>query len=202
MSEATNETHGPAIGQSMGESIYREFNDRVSYDGLLHAACDVAGMPDPRELTLLNERNASLLATVSSLAERRVDVVEDDSSMTLDLARLDAKLNAVIELVNRLALPSAALPPRVSMRFNAIGAELPLGHLPEPGAHVLLRIHFDACRALPLELPGLVVAPPTGGMGLVVFEGLGELVREAIEKLAFRQHRRQIAESRQTARPI
>jgi hypothetical protein len=196
-----------AAGEATTVTIYREFSDRVSYDGLLHVACDIAGMPEPRELVLLNERNASLLATVSSLDERRVDVVEDDSALTQDLARLDAKLNAVIELVNRLALPTAALPPRIAVRFNAIAAELPLEKLPAPGTRVLLRIHFDACRALPLELPGQIAPAAEGAatdrhVGLVVFEGLSEAVREALEKLAFRQHRRQVAEARHTARPI
>jgi hypothetical protein len=191
-----------AAGEATLVTIYREFSDRVCYDGLLHVACDIAGMPEPRELVLLNERNASLLATVSSLDERRVDVVEDDSALTQDLARLDAKLNAVIELVNRLALPTAALPPRIAVRFNAIAAELPAEKLPVAGTRVLLRIHFDACRALPLELPGHIAPAADDHVGLVVFEGLSEAVREAIEKLAFRQHRRQIAEARHTARPI
>jgi hypothetical protein len=184
----------------MSRDIYHEFADRVSYDGLLHAACEIAVEPEPREMALLNERNANLLTTVASLSERRADTVEEDSLLTQELARMDAKLNAVIELVNRMALPSAALPARIALRFNALAAELPRKNLPDPGKRVLLRIHFDACRALPLELTGQVVHTPDRDVGLIAFEGLSEAVRDAIEKLVFRHHRRQVAEARQTVR--
>jgi len=184
----------------MSQDIYREFSDRVAYEALLHASCTLAEAPDARELALLNERNASLLTTVGSLTERRADTLEDDSAVLQELTRIDAKLNAVIELVNRMALPSAALPPRVEVRFNAWAAELPRKILPDPGKRVMLRIHFDACRALPLELPGQVVHAPGAHVGLVAFQGLSESVRDAMERLVFRQHRRQVAEARQMVR--
>jgi hypothetical protein len=184
----------------MTGDIHQAFADQVSYEGLLHVSCEVAPALEARELALLNERNASLLLTLASLVERRADGAEEDSALNQELARLDAKLNAVIELVNRLAMPSIALPPRVAVRFNALAAELPAGFLPAPDSRVMVRIHFDACRALPLELPGHVLAG-SGDVGLVAYDGLGEAVREAILKLVFRQHRRQVAEARHTARP-
>jgi len=185
----------------MTQDIHQAFADQVSYEGLLHVACEVATALEPRELALLNERNASLLLTLASLVERRAEGVEEDSALNQELARLDAKLNAVIELVNRLALPSIDLPPRIPVRFNALAAELPRRFLPAPGSRVMLRIHFDACRALPLELPGHVLAGAGEDLGLVAYDGLAEIVREAVLKLVFRQHRRQVAEARHTARP-
>jgi hypothetical protein len=185
----------------MTQDIHQAFADQVSYEGLLHVSCEIAAMPEPRELVLLNERNASLLLTLASLVDRRADGVEEDSALNQELARLDAKLNAVIELVNRLALPSVDLPPRIPVRFNALAAELPRRFLPAPDSRVMLRIHFDACRALPLELPGRVQEGSAGELGLVAYDGLAETVREAILKLVFRQHRRQVAEARHTVRP-
>jgi hypothetical protein len=184
----------------MSQDIYREFADRVSFEGLLHVGCEPAAPLEARELVLQNERNVSLLTTVTALSERRADTVDDDNAIAQELVRLDAKLNAVLELVNRLALPAALLPPRVAVKFNALAAEIPRKLLPQAGQRVQIRIHFDACRALPLELTGQVVASPGRDVGVVAFEGLSEAVREALEKLVFRQHRRQVAEARQAVR--
>jgi hypothetical protein len=101
-----------------------------------------------------------------------------------------------MEIVNRLLLPQSSLPPRMSLRFNALGAVLPWDCLPPVGQPVLLKLHFDVCRALPLELPGTRQAGPTDGKGFVAFDGVSEPVRDEIERLVFRQHRRQVAEAR------
>ena len=185
----------------MSDEGWTAFSDRVAWDAVFHATCDTVARPDPSALALINDRNASVLVAVSALMDRRSDTAEDDNALTQEVARLDAKLNVLMEIVNRLLLPQAGLPPRVALRFNAAGAVLPWSGLPAVGQPVLLKIHFDVCRALPLELPGVRTAGPSDGKGFIAFEGLTEAVRDGIERLVFRQHRRQIAEARAHFRP-
>jgi hypothetical protein len=185
----------------MSEDVWNSFSERVAWDAGFHATCDAAARPDVAELAFINDRNANVLVAVSALMERRSDSTEDDSPLTHEVARLDAKLNVLMEIVNRLLLPQSGLPPRMPLRFNASGAVLPWASLPAAGQPVMLKLHFDVCRALPLELPGVRLAGPTDGKGFVGFEGLTEAVRDGIERLVFRQHRRQVAEARAHARP-
>ena len=165
----------------MSDEGWLEFSERVAWDARFHATCEPGPRPDPAALALLNDRNASVLVAVSALMDRRSDTSEDDSPLTQEVARLDAQLNVLMEIVNRLLLPQSGLPP--------------------VGQTALLKIHFDACRALPLELPGVRLAGPTDGRGFLGFEGLTEPVRDGIERLVFRQHRRQVAEARAHVRP-
>jgi hypothetical protein len=185
----------------MSDEGWVEFSERVAWDARFHATCEPGPRPDAAALALINDRNASVLVAVSALMDRRSDTSEDDSPLTQEVARLDAKLNVLMEIVNRLLLPQSGLPPRIALRFNASGAVLPWDGLPAVGQTALLKIHFDACRALPLELPGVRLAGPTDGKGFLGFEGLTEPVRDGIERLVFRQHRRQIAEARAHVRP-
>jgi hypothetical protein len=185
----------------MGDEGWKAFFERVAWEAAFHATCEPAPRPDAAALALINDRNASVLVAVSALMERRGDSADDDSPLSHEVARLDAKLNVLMEIVNRLLLPQSGLPPRLPLRFNAAGAVLPWAGLPPVGQPVMLKIHFDACRALPLELPGTRLAGPTDGKGFVGFEGLSEAVRDGIERLVFRQHRRQVAEARAQARP-
>jgi hypothetical protein len=189
-------------GGRMNDESWKAFTDRVAWDSRFHAVCVAAERPDAAELALINDRNASVLVAVSALVDRRSDTGEDDSPLTQEVARLDAKLNVLMEIVNRLLLPQAGLPPRIPVRVNASGATLPWDGLPPVGAPVMLKLHFDACRALPLELPGVRMAGPTDGKGFIAFDGLAEPVRDGIERLVFRQHRRQVAEARALARPL
>jgi len=187
---------------TMSDEGWTAFSDRVAWEARFHAVCETRERPDAGELALVNDRNASVLVAVSALMERRSETTaEDDGALSQEITRLDAKLNVLMEIVNRLLLPQALLPPRIPVRFNAMGAVLPWDGLPPTGQHVMLRLHFDACRALPLELPGVRLAGPSDGRGFIGFDGLSEPVRDGIERLVFRQHRRQVAEARAQARP-
>jgi hypothetical protein len=118
--------------------------------------------------------------------------------LTQELQRIDSKLNVLMEVVNRLLIPLAQLPDRTEVRFNALGVVLPESLLPDSD-RVLVRLHFEACRALPLELPGRVDRRCDDGQVFVAFTDSSELVVEGLERIVFRHHRRKVAESRITS---
>lgn len=175
-----------------------QFEQRLSCEDHWRADSEPLAWPLPEALGLrLAERNAATLATIAALEERRADS-DDDSPVMQELQRLDAKLNALIEMVNRLALPAAVLPARQPIRFNALGAVLPPTLVP-PGEALLLRLRFDACPGAPLELPAQIARRFDDGRVFVAFIGLGDGVAASLERLVFRHHRRKVAGARQSA---
>lgn len=184
----------------MTDALWLAFSERVCVDDRLR----VAVLPRDDEsvpLAQLAERNVSALASIAAIEERRTDGTEEDSPVLQELARLDAKLNALVDIVNRLLLPANALPERVPVRFNVVGALLPAALLPVAGVEgqeISLRIHLDACPSLPLELPARVRRWLDDGQCFVVFEPPGETAADAIERFVFRHHRRKVAEARQS----
>jgi Atypical PilZ domain, cyclic di-GMP receptor len=183
----------------MQDDSWQVFSERVSYDDGLHASC--VPMPDPLgelQLAAMRERNLNVLGTLAAFGERRGDLSDDESPVAQDLARLDSKLNVLMAMLDQLLQRGAELPPRQPVRFNAVGALLPRSLWPAHEATSLLRLHFEGCLALPLELPARLVHERDGGHVFVAFETLDEATGDALERLVFRHHRRKVAGRRLT----
>ncbi|MCX7513137.1 PilZ domain-containing protein [Frateuria hangzhouensis] len=181
----------------MSANTWNEFEQRLACEDSWPADSQALAWPFPEALTQrLAEHNAAALASVAALEERRADNADDDSPVMQELQRLDAKLNALIDMINRMALPADALPPRQSLRFNAIGAVLPAALAPA-GEALLLRLRFDACPGMPLELPARIERRFDDGRIFVAFEALGDGVAASLERFVFRHHRRKVAGARQ-----
>lgn len=183
----------------MQDEAWLAFSERISCEDRLPLQCDRIEWPlPPGELRRLAELNANTLATIAALEERRKEGVDENNPVLQEMTRLDAKLTALIEIVNRVLLPAQGLPPRQSIRFNAVGAVVPASLLGEAGA-VLLRLHPEVCPSLPLELPARVVRQLDDGHAFLAFADLGEATCDALERFVFRLHRRKVAETRQSA---
>lgn len=189
----------------MTHPAWQPFLDRIAWEGSVHVGCERLDAPlDPARRARLEQLNAGVLATIGLLGERSPTEAASDEAATATLARIDAKVDALLEMFNRHLAASMQMPPRRAIRFNQRGVLIEQWW---PGADedaVLVRMHFDACAGLPLELPGHAMQAPDGRAGFVAFDDLAEGIREGIEHLVFRQHRRQVAEARresQSGRP-
>jgi hypothetical protein len=90
------------------------------------------------------------------------------------------------------------LPPRQTLRFNALGPVLPAALVPpRPGDTMIVRMRIEVSRSLPLELAARVERRLDNGHVFVVFAAPGDVLGDAIERLVFRHHRRKVAETRQ-----
>jgi hypothetical protein len=177
---------------------WQTFLDRMAYEGMLHVAVDALDT-EPDAIARHNERNLHVLRTLSSLDERRVENAnDDDNPLMLELQRMDSKINVLLDIVDRLLMPTALLPARHPVRFNAVGVTVPESLLPTSHA-LLVRLHFDTCRALPLELPARLERTLDDGRAFVCFYDLNELVEDGLERFVFCHHRRKVAEARLTA---
>ncbi len=178
----------------MTTSSWNDFEQRVSSEENLHVDSEpLVWPPSQAQLLSLAERNANTLAAIAALEERRADGGDDDSPLMQEMLRMDAKLTALVDIVNHLLVPTDTLPPRQSLRFNAVGALLPAALVP-PGDALLLRLRFDLCRSMPLVLAARVERQFDDGRVFVVFAPHGDVQSDAIERLVFRHHRRKVAE--------
>ena len=181
----------------MQDQAWQAFSGRVSCEGQWHLDCVSIEWPLPAiETSRLAERNANTLAVMAALEERRAEQAEDDSPLAQEMLRMDAKLNALIDIVNQLLVPVSSLPSRQPLRFNAVGAILPAALVP-PGEAFLLRLRFDTCLSLPLELVARPEKPLDESRIFALFAPLGDAMGDAIERLVFRHHRRKVAVARQ-----
>jgi hypothetical protein len=192
---ADAESHAESVMQStQAEASWQAFAERVTYQGQLHLAIEPCE-PTPDEAARLNERNLHVLRSLTSLDERKAESLNDeDNPLVQELQRMDSKLNVLLDIVDRLLLPATLLPPRQPVSFNAVGLVVPASGLP-PAHSVRVRLHFDACRALPLEL--LAQRAKTLDENVFFcFRELSEMVEDGLERFVFCHHRRQVASAR------
>ena len=184
--------------QSMqAEEKWQAFSERVTYQGQPHVGVE-AFVPEADALARLNERNLHVLRSLASLDERRADTAnDDDSPLMQELQRMDSKINVLLDIVDRLLLPATLLPPRRPVSFNAVGLVLPETVLPAD-SQLLVRLHFDACRALPLELPAQRGKAVGNDNVFLFFRELSDMVEDGLERFVFCHHRRKVAEARLT----
>lgn len=167
------------------------FSAHVAYDGELPLDLQSCEQPSAAQLAMLGQRGAQLLATLEALENQTS--ADDDAPRAHDLVRIDTKLNALLALLNQTLMPDDALPPSARIRLNAWGLSCDRA-LPRHGTQVRIRLHFDACRAMPLELTGTVNDQESARY--VALDDMGEALHEALQRMVFRQHRRSVAEQR------
>jgi Atypical PilZ domain, cyclic di-GMP receptor len=146
------------------------------------------------ELGSLEEANLLLLQAQVALEDHSPG---DDSGGALagEIARLDLKLNLVLQLLAKLVLKER-MPPPTTIQFNALGASwTAVGSTPTVGAQGQLRIYLRGSLPQPLDLPAEVTAVE-GSTVKFEFVQLPESVAELIQRLAFLRHRRDVAGAR------
>ena len=176
--------------------------DELAYQDLLPVQWQPTVRPRDRfELAGLEEANVLLLQACVAMEEHPArDKNEDLGPLAGELARMDFKLNLVLQLLSRL-VHREPMPAPCPIQFNALGASWTLpGAPPATGTHGLLRIQLRSSLPQPLELPA-EVANVDGATVKVRFPELSEAVAELIQRLAFLRHRRHIAGVRKARSP-
>lgn len=182
------------------EERWQAYSERVTWQGHPYLAIEPFE-PTPDDVARLNERSLHVLRTLDSLDERRAEGAgDDDDPVMQELQRMDSKLNVLLDIVDRLLLPSTLLPPRQPVSFNAVGLVVPASLLP-PDGYLLVRLHFEACRALPLELPAQHGKALGNDNVFLCFRELSEAVEDGLERFVFCHHRRKVAEARLSGMP-
>ncbi|WP_460500312.1 PilZ domain-containing protein [Dyella jejuensis] len=195
-SQQAGTRRGKTMQSTQTDQTWQAFSQRMTYQGDPYLGAEAFTFT--REaVARLNERNVHVLRTLDSLDERRAESADDDTPLMQELQRMDSKINVLLDIVDRLLLPETLLPARQPVSFNAVGALVPASVLPASDT-LLIRLHFDACRALPLELPARRGSVSENGRAFIYFCELNEMVEDGLERFVFCHHRRKVAEARLT----
>jgi hypothetical protein len=153
---------------------------------------------DSFTLNGLEEANIALLQACVAVEEHPArDKNDEFLPLANELARLDYKLNLVLQLLGKLG-PRREMPAPTPVRFNALGASWDArGVLPAVGTQGVLRIRLRS--ALPESLGfGAEVTDVNGVEVTVRYLQLSEAAAELIQRLCFLQHRKQVAGARKS----
>jgi hypothetical protein len=157
----------------------------------------LAEPPDATTLARLNDENLQVLHAVAALEEYPVEPDEDDGAMGHVLARLDMKVNLLLGLVGDLVAEHHQLPSAVPVQ---LGGDRLIWRDPNlklsgksPG---IAAVYLRASPATPLRLAGeLEAARDNNAESTFKLDclHLDEAVRNGLERMIFRHHRRSIA---------
>jgi hypothetical protein len=177
------------------ETIPQNIFERPAYHGMFPLAW--RGV-DAQTAPPADAANEDVLRACYLLDDKRIET-EDDDERGQDLARIEQRLNVLIDLVGQVMAAQVAMPARVPCAMNAIGVQWREQRAPRVGETVELNIFPDPRYPRPLCLRARIEqVVPEGEHSLIAarFEPMLVAVSDALEKLIFRQQRRQIAQSK------
>ncbi|MFT4518771.1 MAG: hypothetical protein ACI9JM_001156 [Halioglobus sp.] len=159
--------------------------------------------PDDAHLAIANETNESFLKAVSAIAtfagdgSLSGDASEDDNAMSQEIARLDLKINLLLELVSQLIYTQLEIPDkrRVTVSSSDVSWD-DSGQLPTPGSTVFVQLYIQHGTPKPLCFYGEVISSQDEydtGCARVCYLGLSGSAQSWLDKLIFRHHRREVA---------
>lgn len=156
---------------------------------------------DQKHLAMVNASNEEFLRAVSVIGDAGGQKEPQESSsgaVAQELARLDLKVNLLLDLVGTLIYHQLDIPDTSPVRVSAAGVAWK-GDVPEPGATVYLELYIQRGLPKPLCCYGEVVSSAedfAAGTAKVRFTGLTGSAKSWLEKLIFRHHRREVAYQR------
>lgn len=163
----------------------------------------VPGRPEEGVLLRVNEGNEVLMRFLVTLDDHQNRLAEDLSDVALELSRIESKVNLLLELVSQVLRQEIGMPEPRPVRFSGGGLRWPeTDETPAPGQMLELALYLYPAYPRPLQLFGEVTAVERGdeedGAWVTVgFVGLSASVRDVLEKIVFRRHRRSVAQRRQ-----
>ncbi len=142
------------------------------------------------QLAANDQANLVLLDGIAMLEEQ--PKVEEGSPMAADITRMDAKLDLMMSMLSRLMAHFEKFPAQQTVTLSAhYIAWHEADEMPSGGPNGTLDIYIHPTIITPLRVP---VTLESGGRAAIT--GLGARVQNAWEKYLFRQHRREVAQSK------
>jgi len=175
-------------------------NDDV-FEGLalhdqLHLDWQPSPLTDGVQIDLANQESARSLQAIAVFEEAPRNLPSDANNDAHELHHLEAKIDVLPSLVAGLAARHALI-----LRDNSIEWTGSAGDGLSSGDTGFVIIYPNPGLPVPLRIPGRIVgmAERAGSRWLLTrFEHVTLPVRDALEKLVFRRHRRQIAMAKGT----
>ncbi len=187
------------------ESEEQEEVTLLGYQGVLPVEWERLDSPvDTATRRRQEHDNTVLLQGLLVLDEQpKVEHEEELSAFGQELQRIDYKLNLVLELLTQTLRSWRKLPEPVAVELSVEKVNWCTAEPPPQGEPVLVKLYLSPIFPNPFVATGKVTSVRRGeetNRVEVRFDGLGAQVHDALEKMVFRQHRRDVARARQRQR--
>jgi hypothetical protein len=154
----------------------------------------------PAAMQRVAEVNERLLRLIIALGEQKREPAEEEGEFNVELVRIESKLDLVLDMLAQLVNERKSLPPLSSLHLSAGGVKWrTIDRTPAVDDPVWLHIHLDARAPHALRFPARILAvngADEGSWVTAAFQPQGEAVEDLLEKLIFRHHRRQVAQTK------
>jgi hypothetical protein len=153
------------------------------------------------------ETNLRVLQACLALDDQaNVDNPDEATPQSLEFARLDSKLNLMLDMLGRLLAQNQLRPPAARLRFNVRGGEWQATNLGNaahaaPGTAGVLEVYLRDCLSDPLRLAGHVESVTNDTRLSARFDPQPEAVANLLSKFIFREHRRRVAQISESRKP-
>ena len=172
---------------------------RLSWSGRLPLEWRVLeALPEREHLDRREERNFALLSALAFIEHGPGRRAEDPAPLAGQFERLEAKFDLVMAMLSEVLMPDGAGPDAARVMLSGDGVALDTCAPADPGTAVEIDLYLSSIVPRPVRLTGLVrpnLMPDSDAM-VVAFEHIGPRVREQLQQLVFRRHRRTIARQR------
>ena len=185
----------------MNDETAKEFAEGLFFEDMLPLEWRrLDAEPDEAYLAHLNDSNDNMLRMLAIMEERVQDKADEGQSLNAEIARLEAKVNLLLDMAGQILANHLLLPDQTPARLGARGIEFATTDPPTRNERVLISVYLYERYPRPLEVVGSVFSVDDTGNGAfwvrVKFEKMSPAVQDWLEKFIFRRHRRLVAQSR------
>jgi len=174
----------------------------LSYEGQLALAWKEVKPPGEMELSELKFANMDVLRTLLSLETYSSEISDELPEVdTQQVARLEFKLNLLLELVGQLLAQQQLIPAVHPLTLTPATVCWQDNVAPTQNSLLRIELYCSMHYPRPLILHGRAVELTHQNAGWLVaaeFEALGETVRDGLERFIFIQHRRAVSRIRRS----
>jgi hypothetical protein len=194
---------GAELGISDRKDIrLEEGNGMIDYEDRLVVVWEKNETVGEKDADRVEAANLGVLQAVAAVEEGTSHRLrEEQPELYLEIERLNARLDLLVDMVGRLLSEQRQDEPvrRVRLAVERVEFVADVAEAAEDELGILsLRLHASVPE--PLKLPGRITSEQRDNEGRrwVCFRpiGLGVRLRDALDQLVFRHHRRMIAEQR------
>ena len=154
----------------------------------------------PLDVAKLNGNNEEVLRFIDILGEHPSDTGNNEyPPLNQDLTKIEVKFELLLSLVSQLLSVYFPLPPPVQVKLDTTGVEWISSDTLNPGSYGLVEVYLSLHCPRPLIFPGKITGVEATMEGVRINAQFGELsatLRERLEKIIFRHHRRSVAQIR------
>lgn len=186
----------------MGRRLSDFHSDSLVFEGAFALRWKaLPALPQQIQFARQNATNETILRSVAAMEEYRGVTVQDEQiGVEADIARLDNKLNVLLNMVSELIKQQRDIPESVPALLSVKAIEWWSEKEPVVDENMQLELYINPSYPSPLLLTGKVEMVENLEEGIfhvvVNFTGMNEAVIDQFEKFIFRHHRRGVALSR------